>query len=161
MWALAPGGRPVGCVLKHLDSAAAMTVGEAKGYRMQSRLDRVLVLERAADASIGLETMLMSAGYETRAAADHLTSLRIVDEWRPAAVVVDLPGAGSAGLSARRGTGTGTGVGSVPLILVGAISNLLKATPVGAGGAGSDAPVDHDLLVAAVSRALRREKVAP
>src|SRR5687768_11834031 len=110
---------------------------------MQSRLDRVLVLERAADASIGLETMLMSAGYETRAAADHLTSLRIVDEWRPAAVVVDLRVPDRQGYQLGAALAQAPETEDVPLILVGAISNLLKETPVVPAGL-VPTPVDHD-----------------
>jgi DNA-binding response OmpR family regulator len=127
---------------------------------MQGGADRVLVLERAADAGVGIESMLATAGYETRAAADHLTSLRIVDEWRPSAVVVDLRVPDRQGYQLGAALAQLPETEDVPFIFVGEVPNLLKemtVVPVGL----VPTPVDHDLLVAAVSRALRREKVAP
>src|SRR5687767_11990913 len=126
---------------------------------MQGGSDRVLVLERAADTGVGIEAMLASAGYETRMAADHLTSLRIVAEWRPSAIVVDLRVPERQGYQLGAAMAQMPDAQDVPFIFVGEVPNLLKETTVVPVGL-VPTPVDHDRLVAAVSRALRQEQVA-
>jgi CheY-like chemotaxis protein len=130
-----------------------------KEDRMQRESNRVLVLEQVAAGGTGIEAMLASAGYETRAAADHESSLQIVDAWRPSAVVVDLRVPDRQGYQLGAALTRAADAESVPFIFVGEISNLLKET-AGVPREMVTTPVDYDLLVRAVARVMRREAVA-
>jgi CheY-like chemotaxis protein len=127
-----------------------------KEERMQRESNRVLVLERVAGGSTGIETMLAAAGYETRAATDHQSSLQIVSEWHPSAVVVDLRVPDRQGYQLGAALIRAEGSESVPCIFVGEISNLLKRS-TGLPREMVTTPIDSDLLVRAVARVVRRE----
>ena len=126
---------------------------------MQSGIGRVLVLERALEAGISIETMLVSGGYEARGAEDALTALRMLDEWKPAAIVVDLRAPERQGYQSLAALANRLRSDDVPLVLVGETPNLLKKlAPV--PSALVPTPVDRELLVSAVARVSRRMAVA-
>jgi CheY-like chemotaxis protein len=116
---------------------------------------RVLIVDGPTDGDDPIDTALTTAGYATRLVMDDESALDVLDTWRPAAVVVDLRLPDRAGHRFCAALARQPGGRDLPVVLMGEISNLLKATSIVPAGLVTT-PVDGDLLVAAVRRVAGR-----
>jgi len=78
---------------------ALKTIGINLNEAGRRHAEKVLIIEDNRTNKVMLTDILMANGYETRAAADGEEGLRIIREWCPAVVLLDIVMPGLSGIS--------------------------------------------------------------
>ena len=95
---------------------------------------RVLIVEDEADARESLALLLAGDGAEVRAAADVPSALRILDDWQPQVLIVDIHLPGESGYDFVRNVRGRAALRSVPAIAltgVATVSDRITALTAG------------------------------
>jgi DNA-binding response OmpR family regulator len=127
---------------------------------MRNEIPRVLVVERTTDADEQISDKLATAGYAARTVKATQSALDMLAEWQPDVLVVDLRVPNQEGKRFCASLAEHALDSSVPVVLLGELSNMTKAGPIIPFGLVST-PIDDVLLTAAVRRAVEQQGVPP
>jgi len=119
---------------------------------MSSESPRVLVVERPIDTNDHISAMLTTAGYSTRTAQTSQLALDMLDDWQPQVLVVDMRVPNVEGHRFCTSLAEQPHDSNVPVVLLGELSNMMKAAPIVPFGLVST-PINGAQLAAAVHRA--------
>ncbi len=116
------------------------------------RSPRVLVVEDDRDIADVLRRSLRLEGYDVREAVDGSTGLRLLREWRPHAIVLDLMLPGMSGFGFRTGQLADPETAGVPVIVFSAQRNAEAWAESLRADAIIPKPFELDDLLATVGR---------
>jgi DNA-binding response OmpR family regulator len=123
---------------------------------MLSESPRVLVVERPADAADQISVMLATAGYMTRTVQTSESALDMLGDWHPQVLVVDMRVPNLEGRRFCASLAEQARASTVPVVLLGDLSNMMKAAPIVPFGLVST-PINGAQLAAAVRRAAAQQ----
>jgi DNA-binding NtrC family response regulator len=120
---------------------------------------RILVVDDEASARSGLAKLLEQEGYEVDTAADGLLALELVAEKAPRLIVTDLKMPNMDGMELVAKVREQTP--EIPTIVTTAFNDLSSAVQAMRAGAEDylTKPIDFDVLLIAVERALQRREL--
>jgi two-component system OmpR family response regulator len=111
----------------------------------------VLVVDDDPDLRTFMTAALEDSGYEVRTAADGRIALKLLRDWRPDLILLDLMMPGVDGWAFRRTQLAQESLASIPVVVMSAGYGAPSQAEKLAAGAGLDKPFDLDELLATVA----------